>query len=104
MERAGFWADRIGSWLLTLALLAGVAYFSFHAFRGRYGLVAHDEQTALIGRLEAQRAELDREISALEARVKGLGEEDLDPDLLEERLRATLGYLKENEVILLAPR
>ncbi|MDD2869137.1 septum formation initiator family protein [Neomegalonema sp.] len=101
MERAGFWADRIGSWLLPAALLAGVAYFTFHAFQGKYGLVARDEQLALIERLEAQRTELDREIAALEGRVKGLGEDDLDPDLLEERLRATLGYLKTNEVIIL---
>ncbi len=101
MGRAGLWADRIGLWLLPLALLAGVAYFAYHAFQGRYGLVARDEQIALIDRLEAQRAELDREIGSLEARVKGLNEANLDPDLLEERLRVTLGYLRPNEVIIL---
>lgn len=103
MERATLWADRIGLWLLPLVLLAGVAYFTYHAFQGRYGLVARDEQLALIDRLVAQRTDLDREIAAMEGRVKGLGEHDLDPDLLQERLRATLGYLKTNEVIILAP-
>ena len=71
MERAGFWADRIGLWLLPAALLAGVAYFTFHAFQGKYGLVARDEQLALIERLDAQRTELDREIAALELKYFG---------------------------------
>jgi cell division protein FtsB len=87
---------------VTLLLIcAGLtAYFGYFALYGRHGLVNY----AKIQReAELRQADLDqimRERAALERRVNLLKPESIDPDLLEERARDTLGLTGPNELVL----
>lgn len=96
---------RLRAILATLALYALAAaligYFGVNAYGGAYGLRAKQD-------LAASMAELRRELSALAAerrnwehRVSLLRAESLDPDMLDERARARLGYLHPKDVLLL---
>jgi cell division protein FtsB len=87
---------------VTLLLIcAGLTtYFGYFALYGRHGLVNY----AKIQReAELRQADLDqimRERAALERRVNLLKPESIDPDLLEERARDTLGLTGPNELVL----
>ncbi len=76
-------------------------YFAFHAVYGSRGLVAWYHLTArktvLVEQLEAKR----QSVTALENRVQGLRPRRIDPDLLDERVRAMLGYVAADEVVVL---
>jgi cell division protein FtsB len=91
-------AVRVERWLL-LAVGLLLVYFAYHAVSGSRGLVAVLE---LKREIRATEAELDRLIEeriTLEGQVKRLRAESLDLDLLDERARATLGLIHEDEVI-----
>ena len=84
--------------LLALGL---TGYFVFHAFHGDHGVLARM-------RLERQVESLTRELElvrgereAIEKRVSLLRPRSLDPDMLEERARRTLGYAHPNDVVIL---
>ena len=86
--------------VLGIALLA---YFAYHAIQGDRGLFAwmalnqQLKQThALADAVAAQRAEL-------ENRVQRLSSANLDPDLLDERVRAMLNYAGQDEVVIMLP-
>jgi cell division protein FtsB len=86
--------------VLGIALLA---YFAYHAIQGDRGLFAwmalnqQLKQThALADAVAAQRAEL-------ENRVQRLSSASLDPDLLDERVRAMLNYARQDEVVIMLP-
>jgi cell division protein FtsB len=86
--------------VLGIALLA---YFAYHAIQGDRGLFAwmalnqQLKQThALADAVAAQRAEL-------ENRVERLSSASLDPDLLDERVRAMLNYARQDEVVIMLP-
>jgi cell division protein FtsB len=86
--------------VLGIALLA---YFAYHAIQGDRGLFAwmalnqQLKQThALADAVVAQRAEL-------ENRVQRLSSASLDPDLLDERVRAMLNYAGQDEVVIMLP-
>jgi cell division protein FtsB len=75
-------------------------YFGWFALYGRHGLVNY----AKIQReAELRQADLNRiaaERKSLERRVNLLKPESIDPDLLEERARDTLGLTGPNELVL----
>src|SRR5471032_141119 len=86
--------------VLGIALLA---YFAYHAIQGDRGLFAwmalnqQLKQThALADAVAAQRAEL-------ENRVDRLSSASLDPDLLDERVRAMLNYASQGDVVIMVP-
>jgi cell division protein FtsB len=87
----------------TAVLLISAAltvYFGYFALYGRHGLVNYAK---LQREAELRQADLDRivaERSALERRVNLLKPESIDPDLLEERARDTLGLTGPNELVL----
>ena len=69
-------------------------YFVFAAIQGDYGLFRRAE-------IEAQHKQLERELAALQMRVDRmqnlthrLSDDYLDVDLLDERARDTLGYVR----------
>jgi len=51
------------------------------------------EKTATLELLEARRVELEK-------RADLLNSKSLDPDLLEERIRAVLGYSREGDIVI----
>lgn len=91
-----------GGWAIVVVLTLTV-YFGYHALHGRFGLFARvdlaREITLARGELEqlrAQRLELGRRVAQLQP-------DSIDPDLVDEQVRNTLGFLREDEVIVLLP-
>lgn len=92
--------SRLRGLIVPACSIAVTLYFGYHVFYGDHGIFAWQ-------RLEAQAAELDRdrdrvkqERLALEKKVQLLRPESIDPDLLDERVRATLNFAHANDVIL----
>jgi cell division protein FtsB len=99
---------KLRSFLTALGLYVAAAlligYFGVNAYTGNRGLRAKqdlDQQfTALseeLARLKAERAEWQRRVALLKS-------ESIDPDMLDERARAVLGYLHPNELSLILKR
>jgi cell division protein FtsB len=89
--------------LYTISALV-IGYFGVNAYTGNHGLRAqHDldqQYTVLneeLGRLKQERAEWQR-------RVKLLQSSSIDPDTLDERVRAVLNYLDPRDVTLMLKR
>jgi cell division protein FtsB len=88
--------------LYTLAALF-IGYFAVNAFTGNRGLRAAQD-------LEQQKAEMKGELARLKAerrrwehRVSLLRSDRIDPDMLDERVRAMLDYVEPNDVVMLTP-
>lgn len=80
-----------------------VCYFAYHLFVGDRGLLAWVELTQELRDAKATLAALDVEKDTLERRVGLLQPEHLDPDMLDERARATLNLVAPNEVVIPLP-
>ncbi|MEO1330324.1 MAG: hypothetical protein AAFW46_11730 [Pseudomonadota bacterium] len=105
--------------LTTLA--AGLVYFSVDAWLGASGGSNRAPLRAEISEIQREIDDLTRRHEALEAKTQRLSglpasSEDasgdpnaptptpeIDPELLDERLRATLGVMAEDEVLLIEP-
>lgn len=82
-----------------------ISYFGVNAFTGAHGLRAQadlDHELAVMQKkltsLRATRAEWERRVSLLRANR-------IDPDMLDERARALLGYVDPRDItLLLHPR
>ena len=76
------------------------AYFAYHAVQGDRGLLAWFKlgQQVEDARFEYERISARRE--DLAARVRLLQPGSLDRDLLEERVRAMLGYVHRDDVVI----
>ncbi|MGB0507895.1 MAG: FtsB family cell division protein [Pikeienuella sp.] len=85
---------------ITIVIAVGVLYFGQRAIQGESGLFAslalETEQTRLIAELTTLQSERQR----LENLTKRLGEGYLDLDLLDERARDVLGYVRSDEVVI----
>ncbi len=81
-------------------LLALLGYFAYHTVSGNHGLLAlrdlEREYETIRVRAEATATERAR----LEARVGNLRPDNLDPDLLDERARETLGFTARGELVI----
>jgi len=77
-----------------------VCYFAYHLFVGDRGLLAWMELTQELRDAKATLAALDAERETLTRRVGLLQPDHLDPDMLDERARATLNLVGPNEVVI----
>jgi len=77
-----------------------VCYFAYHLFVGDRGLLAWMELTQQLRDAKATVAALDLEKETLGRRVGLLQPDHLDPDMLDERARATLNLVGPNEVVI----
>jgi cell division protein FtsB len=87
--------------LVSLFCLSALAYFAYHAVIGKRGLEARKvliersrQLEPQIGRLEAVRTRLDREVALLNAR---------DSDLIEELAIELLGFARPGDRVILSP-
>lgn len=80
-------------------LFCVIAVFAHSGLQGDHGLAAFREAQAEERRLKAELEQLARERAELENRVLRLGDRYLDLDLLDERARAVLGLVREDELI-----
>jgi cell division protein FtsB len=96
--------SRLKSLLTGLALYtmaaAMVGYFGVNAYTGKYGLNARQELDQEIIALTSELARLKRERAEGEQRVSLLRSDRVDPDMLDERARATLNLVGPNEVVI----
>jgi cell division protein FtsB len=85
----------------TPALLAclAVAYFAYHAVQGGRGLMAYVRLNHEVARAEQVLKLTEAERERLRRRVELLHPEHLDPDMLDERARETLGLMHPDEVV-----
>lgn len=80
--------------------LAMSAYFGFAAIQGESGVLAQRQVAAEVARLTEERDALNQELDALRNLTLRLSDDFLDMDLLDERARAILGYVRADEIIL----
>jgi cell division protein FtsB len=83
--------------------IALTGYFVYHLIEGHHGLLAWvrvnqeiREETAKLEEVRAQRA-------ALDLKVSDLRPEHIDPDLLDEQVRATLNLVAPGEIVIMQP-
>lgn len=84
-------------------LLVAFLYLGYHAVQGNYGLLALRDLESQLIRLESVATEARQERLALEVRVDQLRPDSLDPELLDERARAVLGFSKRDEIVIYLP-
>jgi cell division protein FtsB len=84
---------------LGAALLIG--YFWVNAYSGNHGLNAKEELAREAAMLARELDALKAERAAWEQRVQLLRPKGLDPDMLDERARAQLGYVHPRDLILI---
>jgi cell division protein FtsB len=88
---------------VTIVCLSLLGYFGWHATQGPRGF-SYTERLA--GEAEARQRELGAlvtEREKLDARVALMRPESIDPDMLDELARATLGVARPEDLIVLTP-
>jgi cell division protein FtsB len=83
--------------------IAVTAYFVYHAFEGERGLRAGREIAQQLFLAKQNLAATEAERDALAHKVAGLDPAHVDPDLLDQQIRATLDLVAPNEIIILQP-
>ncbi len=79
--------------------LSALLYFVYHAVEGDRGLLAYFRLTHDIAETQAGLDQIAADRQALELRVSRLRSNSLDRDLLEERARAILNYVRPEEIV-----
>lgn len=97
MDRSGL--KQIAVSLAYIVLIGIIAVFAHSGLQGEHGLAAFREAETEERRLAAQLEALRRERLELENRVLRLSDRNLDLDLLDERARAVLGVVREDELV-----
>jgi cell division protein FtsB len=85
--------------ILPVLLIVG-AYFTFTAVQGNHGLFQRIQIEAEVERLSIELAQLEQETERMEILTRRLSDDYLDLDLLDERVRAVLGYARPDEIVL----
>ncbi|MEQ8344692.1 MAG: septum formation initiator family protein [Sneathiellaceae bacterium] len=88
---------------MPVVCLAAIAYFGYHAVVGDRGVHSYRQLETEIEIAEAALAKTVAERERLERRVGLFRDTGMDPDLLEEEARRTLGLVRDNEVVILLP-
>ncbi len=75
-------------------------YFTFASIQGDYGLFRRVQIQAELRELSREREELAQRIAVLSNKTLRLSDDYLDLDLLDERAREMLGYVRADEVVI----
>jgi cell division protein FtsB len=99
---------RLRSILSTLCLYVMAAlligYFGINAYTGDHGLRAKKDLDREIAELSLDLKHVKAERDQWQRRVSLLRSDSLDPDMVEERARALLGYVDPRDVVVLVKR
>ena len=94
---------RMKSWVAQVFGIAATFYFAYHLVEGERGFKAwlrlNREIRTATANLEAVRAQR----AGLDLRVSNLRPEHVDPDLLDERIRATLNLVSPDDIVIMQP-
>lgn len=80
-----------------------LAYFSYHMIQGNHGVIALLALRDNVAAAEVVAAETSVERQQLLHKVTLLRPDNLDPDMLEERARVMLNYVRPDEVVIVVP-
>ena len=86
---------------ISALLLAFLAYMGFSAISGKYGTNNKKKLLADIVQLEAESAEMDKEIADYKKRIALFDPAQLDPDILSERARELLSMAHKKDRIII---
>ena len=87
--------------LAVVSLATGLGcYFAFAAIQGEYGVLRRAEITSLSDNLNSELMRLNTEVEQMENLTQRLSDEYLDIDLLDERVREILGYVRSSELVI----
>lgn len=84
----------------VILCLALSGYFTFSAIQGPLGVVTRVETNAEHARLARTRDELAADVTTLSNKTRRLSDNYLDLDLLDERARAVLGYVRVDDLVI----
>lgn len=88
--------------LLTIIGVMLCVYFSYHSVFGHRSVLALNVLNTQIENTVAKRDNVSLERENLERMVVAMRADSMNPDLLEERARAVLGYKRVDEVLVLS--
>lgn len=88
----------IGTLFLCALAVALAAYFTFAAVQGDFGVLRRMQLSAEAESLTAERDRLTIEVARMENLTHRLSDDYLDLDLLDERTRDTLGFMRADEI------
>lgn len=97
MDRSGLRQAAVS--MAYIVLVGVIAVFAHSGLQGDHGLAALREAAAEERRLAAELESLRRQRAEMENRVLRLGDGYLDLDLLDERARAVLGLVRQDELV-----
>ena len=86
--------------LYSLAALF-IGYFAVNAFTGNRGLRAAQDLDQQMAEMQGELSRLKAEHRVWEHRVSLLRSDRIDPDMLDERVRAMLDYVDPNDIVML---
>ena len=98
VTRSRFKAFVTGVALYAIAAML-IGYFGINAYTGKYGLNAQQQLDQEIVALTADLARLKQERKGAEQRISLLRSESLDPDMLDERVRAQLDFADPRDLV-----
>ena len=78
-----------------------IGYFGMNAFSGDHGLRAQQDLEQQMTAMKEELAQLKAERAHWERRVSLLRPDRIDPDMLDERARALVGYLDPRDLTML---
>src|SRR4249920_1069570 len=89
--------------VLGLYFLAAlfIGYFGINVFTGNHGLRAQQDLEQQLETMKGELGQLKAERAVWERRVSLLRADRIDPDMLDERARALLGYADPRDLTLL---
>ncbi len=87
--------------VIALALVGAVgAYFTFAAVQGDFGVVKRAQIVAEKQALTEERDRLKAQVVTMTNLTRRLSDDYLDIDLLDERARFVLGYVRTDELVI----
>ena len=87
--------------LAVVSLATGLgSYFAFAAIQGEYGVLRRAEITGFSDNLNSELMRLNTEVEQMENLTQRLSDAYLDIDLLDERVREILGYVRSSELVI----
>ncbi|MBC92467.1 MAG: septum formation initiator [Rhodospirillaceae bacterium] len=88
-------------WLTLFGALV-LVYFTYHIFHGNHGVVAMLELQSKVKAAEIIHDDINTQEKWLELQVNLLRKNNLDSDMLDERVRVMLNYVHPDELVIIS--
>jgi cell division protein FtsB len=89
---------------LYIFAAAFIGYFGVNAFTGNHGLRAQIDLDQQMTAMQEELRQVKSERALWERKVALLRPDRIDPDMLDERARALIGYVDSRDLVFLLPR